>query len=533
MSVSRAVRRDTCAAYRRLLGVVHQVARDCPLHQTEGLTRYVAARFFDAAEHNRRRYLKLYEQKLTPRSRRGRQQQQQKQKSLEIQYERYISKELQKVHNMTEQLLLAPGNRALTSMLQVLSAGVGNIHYQQTIEGNYFQYSQFENKKAERNEVDEEAVAERQNRIMQHALIPYGERLAFLHRLERKDGSDKIEQKQQNTLTSWQVTESIIGTRSGVTAHHVSHGKEDMVLEVDETYNKQIVYLRCEPYDWEHEVERLEITEAEEVRGTIFHAEYLSVAQRLADALLAETPLHAYRSTVVVGHGVGGAVGFCLALLLHVRGFDVKNCVSFGSPKAVQRTLERYIHAINPIRVVLEGDPLVELPVTGAEGDPFVHHGEILVMGSPTMQQEEEGEKKEIEKEKREEQNDVKNISSSNDSLTADVLSDLLEPDMQLVTQESRGGKEDMEDNKNDNEETDETEEDISRISQITAERYSVNYTADHYIDRLVDTTIPLTYAEGDEVWDEGDYAQMRREAGGHPHVMESQKWREERKSPL
>ncbi|KAH9601549.1 Fungal lipase-like domain [Trypanosoma melophagium] len=536
MSVSRAVRRDTCAAYRRLLGAVHQVGRDCPLNQTEGLTRYVAARFFGAAEENRRRYLKLRERKATPRGRRG---QQQQQKALEFQYERYIAKELQKVHNMTEQVLLAPGNRALTSMLQVLSAGVGNIHYQQMIEGNYFQYSQFEVKKAERNEVDEEAVAERQNRIMQHALIPYGERLAFLHRLERKDGSDKIQENKkeqelkQNTLTSWQVTESIVGTRNGVTAHHVSHGKEDMVLEVDETYNKQIVYLRCEPYDWEQEVERLEITEAEEVRGTVFHAEYLSIAQRLVDALLAETPLHAYRSTVVVGHGVGGAVGFCLALLLHVRGFDVKNCVSFGSPKSVQRTLERYIHYINPIRVVLEGDPLVELPVTGSEGDPFVHYGEILIMGSPASQQEEEREKvNRQEKEKGEEQYDTRNISSSNDSLTADALSDLLETDVPLVTQGSGEGKKYMEDNDND-EDTEETAEDISRLSQITAKRYSVNYTADHYIDRLVDTTVPLTYAEGDEVWDEGDYTQMRREAGQKPHVMESQKWREETKSPL
>ncbi|KEG10696.1 hypothetical protein DQ04_03401030 [Trypanosoma grayi] len=530
MSLSRTIRSETCAAYRRLLGVVHTVTRDCPLHQTEGLTRYVAARFIDAAEHNRRRYLKLREETLLQGHRKNRRQQLQQQqqlKALDAKFERFIAKELQKVRQLSEEILLAPGNRALTSILQVLSAGVGNTHYQQTMEQNYVQYCRFESQRVERDEVDEMATSERQNRIMQHALIPYGERLLFIHRLGST--SDGGEERRHNTLTPWQMTEAIVGTRSGVTAHHMSHGKEDVVLEVDETYNKQIVYVRCEPYDWGREVERVEIMEAEEVRGTVFHAEYLSVALRLCDALQAETPLHAYRATVVVGHGVGGAVAFCMALLLHARGFDVKNCVTFGAPKAVQQTLARYVHAINPVRVVLEGDPLIDLPVTGAEGDSFVHYGEILMMASAAQPKQQEAD--EVEEGG---QNNAGDTTAS-DPLTAEALDDLLAPDasppqqmtnvegeknLKAAQQEAITDEEDM-------------DEDMSEMLQMAALRYAAGFLPEHYIEHFTDTTVPLTYAEGDEVWDEGDYAQMRRETLRQFHVPGSQQWREDIKSPL
>ncbi|RNF01714.1 putative lipase [Trypanosoma rangeli] len=507
MVVPRAVCADTCAAYRRLLGAVKQVTRDCPLYRKEGLTRYVALRFFDSAEQNRRRYLQLREEMVSQRGR-GRHR---KLHAMEAQYESFIARELQRVREVAEQILLAPGNRTLTSMLQVLAAGVGNSYYQHTVEQNYFHYCEFENKRMERNEVEEEATAERQNRIMQHALIPYGERLLFLHRLNVKHDPDSAQE--HGSLTSWQVTEAIIGTRSGVSAHHMSHGKEDVVVEVDETYNKQIVYVRCELYDWGREVERVEITESEEVRGTVFHAEYFSVAQRLCDALLAETPLHAYRSTVVVGHGVGGAVGFCLALLLHARGFDVKNCVTLGAPKAVQKTLERYIHAINPIRIVLEGDPLIDLPVTGAEGDAFVHYGEILLMASaatPQQEGDEEGGRQEI------------NLTAASGTLTAEALSDLLDSAQHVPLACE------ISETERDNEELqvegglEEDEEGASEFGRIAAERYAAGFLPEDYIGRLVDITVPLTYAEGDEVWDEGGNAKMWRESALQPHISGS-----------
>ncbi|RNF14181.1 putative lipase [Trypanosoma conorhini] len=524
MVVSGAVRSDTCAAYRRLLDAVKQVTRDCPLHRTEGLTRYVGLRFFDAAEQNRRRYLQLREAADAQRGR-GRRR---KLQAMEAQYERFIARELQRVREVAEQILLAPGNRALTSMLQVLAAGVGNSHYQHAIERNYLHYCEFENKRVERNEADEEATAERQNRIMQHALIPYGERLLFLHRLGVKDGPGGAQEP--GSLTSWQVTEAIAGTRSGVSAHHMSHGKEDVVVEVDETYNKQIVYVRCEPYDWDREVERVEITESEEVRGTVFHAEYFSVAQRLCDALLAETPLHAYRSTVVVGHGVGGAVAFCLALLLHVRGFDVKNCVTLGAPKAVQQTLERYIHAISPVRVVLEGDPLIDLPVTGAEGEVFVHYGEILQMASAATSQQEVEDAEEARRrastgdgnEGEEGRREV-HVAAASEALTADALSDFLDPAQHPPPscETSEAPRNDAEEVQAD-EEVEEDEEDAAEFGRVARERYAAGFLPEDYIGRLVDTTVPLTYAEGDEVWDEGDYAQMRRESALHPHAPNS-----------
>ncbi|EAN87007.1 hypothetical protein C3747_1g58 [Trypanosoma cruzi] len=518
MSISGAVRANTCAAYRRLLSAVKQVTRDCPLHREDGLTRYVAFRFFDAAEQNRRRYLKLREGDAAQINK-GRRK---KLREMEVQYERFIAKELQRVREVAGQILLAPGNRALTSMLQVLAAGVGNSHYQQTIERNYLRYCQFENKKVERNEAEEEATAERQNRIMQHALIPYGERLLFLHRLDVKNDTGDVQEP--GSLTSWQVTEAIVGTRSGVSVHYMSHGREDVVVEVDETYNKQIVYVRCEKYDWSREVERVEIIESEEVRGTIFHAEYSSVAQRLCDALLAETPLHAYRSTVVVGHGVGGAVAFCLALLLHVRGFDVKNCVTFGAPKAVQQTLERYIHAINPIRIVLEGDPLIDLPVTGAEGDPFVHYGEILLMASavaPPHAEEGEPRRRQVSKDDETEEGGQQemNAAAVTDVLTAEALGDLLESAENLPLP-CEAGDFQMDDEETQAEvEKEEEEGDELGFRRIAAERYAAGFLPEDYIGRLLDTTVPLTYAEGEEVWDEGEYAQMRRESALRLHT--------------
>ncbi|KAG8343441.1 putative Lipase (class 3) [Trypanosoma vivax] len=480
----RVARQETFAVYRALVRAVWQVTRDCPLYRTDGLARYVAARFLDKAERNRQHYLRLFSKLAdTPQQR----QRQRMQRSLETQYEQFIKRELQQVRGVTELLKLAPGNSVLTSMLQVLSAGVGNIYYQQTMERGYIHYCQFEERKVERDEVEEEATSDRQNRIMQHALIPYGERLLFLHRLQPMNGDNKMTQRTRDTWTPWQVTEAVAGSRSGVTAHHMSHGREDVVLEVDETYNKQVVYVRCEPYDWSQDVERVEIMESEELRGTIFHGGYFGIAQRLCDALLVETPLHRYRSTVVVGYGVGGAVAFCLSLLLHARSFDVKNCVTFGSPKAVQQTLRRYTHAVNPIRVVLEGDPLIELPVTGAEGDVFRHFGELLILGPSNHQHQ---------------QRQARGAVCTEESLNAEMLSESLDSGVHTVTDGDEGGAGVL----------------PERVQRAT-ERHSTLFSVERYVEHLTDTTVPLTYAEGDEVWDEGDYSQMRRDASLRAHT--------------
>nr|CCC93191.1 conserved hypothetical protein [Trypanosoma congolense IL3000] len=512
MSVTRAVRSSTFATYRHLVKVVQQVACDCPLHQGGGFMRYVGRRFLEKAERNRRQYNQVCGQSGGVREgRRG----SHRHEVLNERYERFIQKELKQVRGLAQLLSRAPGNPVLTSILQVLSAGVGNVHYQQTMERNYVLYCQFGEKKAERDEVEEEATSDRQNRIMQHALIPYGERLLLLHQLQRSDDDSG---KERGSLKSWQVTEAIVGTRSGVSAHYMSHWKEDVVVEVDETFNKQIVYVRCEEYGWMSDVERVEIAETEELRGTVFHGGYLNVALRLCEALTVETPLHAYRSTVLVGHGVGGAVAFCLALLLHARGFDVKNCVTFGAPKAVQKTLERYIHAINPIRVVLEGDPLIELPVTGAEGDVFVHYGEVLMMGSPAMGAHAEAA----------EGTEESNVGSALDALTTEALDDLSSTASHAANiGEGVGvlGTNDIGDH--------DMSEGLLEQLRLASERYSGGFLAEHYVERLKDTSVPLTYAEGNEVWDEGDYEHMKRKSQMEPTTPLSQRWGEDLRSPM
>ncbi|EAN77270.1 hypothetical protein, conserved [Trypanosoma brucei brucei TREU927] len=524
MSVPSAIRIDTRVAYRRLIKVAEQVTRDCPLYQTEGLRQYVGRRFLERAERNRQQYRHLLHDGSG--DARGGRRKSQKQRVLTAQYGKFIAKELQQVHGLAELLLRAPGNTALTSMLQVLSAGVGNVHYQQTVERNYVRYCQFEEKKLDRDEVEEEATSDRQNRIMQHALIPYGERLLILHRLQETGGGrDAV--AEPGRLTSWQVTEAIVGTRSGVTAHHMSHGKENVVVEVDETFNKQIVYVRCETYDWSRDVERVEIAEAEELRGTVFHAEYLSVALRLCDALMVETPLHAYRSTVLVGHGVGGAVAFCLALLLHARGFDVKNCVTLGAPKCIQKSLARYVHAVNPIRVVLEGDPLIELPVTGAEGDPFVHCGEILLMDNRARA--DLGSEADMKTREAGRQSEGGRNESTEDLFTAESLSDSLD----ASEEPAMGNEEGCVATGDYNDEGDVGGEDLLEQLRLAAKRYSEGFLVNHYVEHLTDTTVRLTYAEGDEVWDEGDYAQMKREDQLGHSFSGSQKWQDELRSPV
>ena len=134
--------------------------------------------------------------------------------------------------------------------------------------------------------------------------------------------------------------------------------------------------------------DRVEVAESDLVRGTTLHAHWGGVAMRLLDAMLEEMPLHRSRSTVLAGHGVGGAVALVLGLQLHTMGFEVKNVVQLGSPRVVQDTLNRYVTAISPLRVVINGDPCTQGPATTSEGESFVHVGEVLMVDEPAVGEE-------------------------------------------------------------------------------------------------------------------------------------------------
>ena len=65
---------------------------------------------------------------------------------------------------------------------------------------------------------------------------------------------------------------------------------------------------------------------------------------------------------------------------MHADGFDIRNTVTFGAPKLVEGARSRLIDAVNLMRCSIAGDPLIDLPVTGDEGSPFVHFGEHLIL---------------------------------------------------------------------------------------------------------------------------------------------------------
>ncbi|GET92727.1 hypothetical protein, conserved [Leishmania tarentolae] len=536
-----SLRLESIRVYRELYRAASRSARECALYNSSGLLDYISRRFGEEAEKQNRQLrnaLRALERRASGqglRKRRGAEFNRAQTKLLQ-QYQRYISMEIDRTRALAKALYMAPGNVQLTSVLQVLSAGVGNQLYQQMMESSILSFLEYEAKKASHNEVAEDMTSERQNRIMLQALLPYAERLLLVHRTavgEKNQVSSLI------YLTPWQVTESIIGSRSGVSAVHLRVGRDHLVVEVDETYNKQVVYICCTredggdsgSYEWAQEVERIEISESEEVQKTVFHSQYLFMATRICDALLHDSPLHPTRSTVVIGHAVGGAVGLVLSLLLTQRGFEVSNTISLGAPKALQGTLERYAAAINPIRVVLAGDPLVELPITGAEGAPFVHIGEILILSPANSSRDTVA-----AADKYEDASDNKVVSDAPSSpgvagFTAESLTAMMtdsdgEPFASGSTDDPSTAAS-VSFNKADEvlaEEDSNEEEGMTEILRFAAQRYRDNFLVEHYVRHLQDPSVVLTYAEGDEVWDEGDYEELKRKGAREPSVTSEER---------
>ncbi|XQJ31149.1 Lipase (class 3), putative [Leishmania guyanensis] len=543
-----SLRLESIRAYRELYRAASRSARECALYNSSGLLSYVSQRFGQEADKQNRQLenaLRALERHFSDQRRKkrrcagaGR-----AQAKLLERYQRHISMEIDRTRILAKALYMAPGNVQLTSVLQVLSAGAGNRSYQQMMESSILSFLEHETKKTSRSEVAEDMTSERQNRIMLQALLPYAERLLLVHRTavgEQNRVSSLI------YLTPWQVTDSIVGNRSGVSAVHLRLGRDHLVVEVDETYNKQVVYICCTrhdggdsgSYEWTQEVERVEISESEEVQKTMFHSQYLLMATRICDALLHDSPLHPTRSTVVIGHAVGGAVGLVLSLLLTQRGFEVSNTISLGAPKSLQGTLERYVAAINPIRVVLAGDPLVELPITGAEGAPFVHIGEILLLSPANLSSDSSAPADTSESEA-----DGKVIcgapSSPDDAFTAKSLSAMMAdsddvtftsdcadaPSAAISVSSSKVGEAYAEE--------DSDEEGLPEILRVAAQRYSGHFLVEHYVRHLQDPSVELTYAEGDEVWDEGDYEKLKRSSAREPPITSEERRIRDLRGPL
>lgn len=347
------------------------------------------------------------------------------------------------------------GNAHLASIMQVLIAGVGNDPLRKCLERGFFDLVHHEDAKVARHEADEESSSERQNQLMQQAMSPYASRLL------------ELSNPTQTTPQS---------LRASVSVHTVDHGSERLVLEIDDALNKQVFYIisregddgreELEPMG-DEEVgaedapsldEEVEVMNPETLRNTTLHAECYAAAQRLYESALKETPMHRSRSSIVVGYGKGGAVGVAVALLLSSQDYNVRNAISFGSPKTLVRCMDRHVHAITPVRVVVAGDPRVEMPISSSEGDPFVHVGEILVLEA----------------------------AGSEEAAAAG-----------------------------------------STDPQNTGDKYSLQA----YCDLLQSQSTLLTYAEGDEVWDEGPKAADMKEWQQRSQIPRKT-WIEEQRPP-
>uniref|UniRef100_A0A0A9YKV1 Putative L-ribulose-5-phosphate 3-epimerase sgbU n=1 Tax=Lygus hesperus TaxID=30085 RepID=A0A0A9YKV1_LYGHE len=98
-------------------------------------------------------------------------------------YEMFISTQVDQTNELARRIqIIAPHETTLLSLLQVLAAGVGSVAYQRIMEASFMPLLAFDAKRHARNEDTEEATSERQNRIMQQALLPYCEKLLLLHR---------------------------------------------------------------------------------------------------------------------------------------------------------------------------------------------------------------------------------------------------------------------------------------------------------------------------------------------------------------
>ena len=272
---------------------------------------------------------------------------------------------LQKADQACEALSQVSTNETIKTAVAALALGVGSHAYRQHLARGMVDAVAHQERAESRGEAEDRGVSERLNRVLQNALQPYAATLRILH-ANLEDGS---------------LARALTPRKAGVAVHTLSHGDDRVVVEVDDTLNRQTVYVRTQNFLCDEPTERVEMAECEELRGTMVHAAWFSVARRLTASLVEEAPLHRSRRTTVVGHGLGGAVALGVGMLLLANGFPIRNVVTFGAPKLLSCTLERVVFQLSPIRVVIAGDPLVALPTSTFEGDPFRHCGESLVLG--------------------------------------------------------------------------------------------------------------------------------------------------------
>lgn len=555
-----SLQRETVRAYRKLYRNIQEVGYQCGLPNRDGLAAYVSHKFHLACDTHRQQLMGILSENVNLAQYKKKNLRKKELNNRIHKFERYLSAAVDHAKMISEAVCSAPGNAQLTSLLQVLGAGIGSTAYQAHLESNFLALAHHNARKEDREELTEKDTGERKNRILQQATLPFAEKLLLAHRVGlcdyfRKHQGDAshlcaVTETGLSPLTKWQMVEAMVGTRVGVSAHHVKLlGDDEAVVEIDETYNRQTIYVVChrhasslrdtsvgrvgvetpsllaneggfenpsasstnwnvggdmvlstDGFAWDEEMERVDIAETEEVRRTVFSSAFLSRAMRLCGALESETPLHRSRKTVVVGHGVGGAVALTASLLLLNRGFDLTNVITFGALKSLHGgTLERYLQRVNPIRVVLQGDPVVDFPVSGAEGRPFVHVGELLLL-SPRTSPTTSSTPPDSPSLRVNSSNKQCAMSSSTNFPFAVRHTTMSETDCdEIVKEDTR---------------TEEDQEGFSGMPEIRI-AYRSRYLLEHYVEHLSNAQVPLSYAEkGDENWDDGDYLAPKQRCG-------------------
>jgi hypothetical protein len=284
-----------------------------------------------------------------------------------------------------------PEHAALRSVACALSVGCGNEAYNATLFRHFAETLAFDEARARHDEADDAAVSQRQNRLVQAAVFPYLEKICVLSNATLQHDNDAM-------------LRALASRKAGVTVQLLASDPFLIAVEVDDALNKQTVFIgSCPSADTGDEIGSgsgsggdldvallapdapvfsVDSAQLERQPGTILHLEWMNAAQRIVDALMDETPVHRSRGTVVVGHGVAGAVATAVGIILQAASFSLRNVVTFGAPKVVEEIEAKHVATLNSLRIVRGGDPRVALPASGSEGAMFQHVGELLVVSS-------------------------------------------------------------------------------------------------------------------------------------------------------
>jgi hypothetical protein len=331
---------------------------------------------------------------------------------------------------------------------------------------------------------------------MQTAVFPYLEKLCVLN-----------DKNLQNQSTSDAMLRALAPRRAGVTLQLFPLDPHFLAVEIDETLNKQTIYISSgtdEENDYqksvqgnEHLQHRVDSAQLEQQRGTIMHLLWMNRARHCLDCLTDESGIHRARGTVVVGHGVGGAVATALAVMLQAESFPIRNLVTFGAPKVIEEIEEKHTLNLNSVRVVLAQDPLAHAPVSGAEGGLFHHIGELLVVNSKVAN--EAFPLKNTQQQKQKQKEEESKSSKENDD---DENVDLAEMLFEELNGTSAEGKSSVKKPQNNKKEEGEKEQGEKKEKEIASNPFCV----DAYRVALADPDAELQYfAEDAGVWEADD----------------------------